>query len=108
MYDRQRDFVSFNNSWKNYFDAPQLEVYGFFNPKDNVWMYEFVDNNELSLRTFNSGAGRLFKMCINPLTDIETVKEVLIEHYPNAEVSMYMNMEDWLDDKERNCHRLYN
>jgi hypothetical protein len=30
----------------------------------------------------------------------DAVKEILIERYPDAEVTMYIDMDDWIDDKE--------
>ena len=95
MYERSRDFVSFDNSNKEYFDIPKEEIGIFFDVIRGRWCYEYIDNNAFDLQLLNKNGGILFVTNYDGNWEDGEVYYELCHRFPDAEMTLFESVEDW-------------
>jgi len=74
---------------------PEFSINVFMNPKNNRWMFELVDNNDMSLKSLNQGKLYYLPYYCNMTSDF--VYSKVCGMLPNSEVIIYPSMEAWCE-----------
>lgn len=97
MYNRDLDITPFKDTS---FDLPEQVINFFYNPTDNVWVFEELKNYSLQMES-----------TVKELTNIPKgadgyyVEGYLSSMFPMAEINHYESEEQWELDKQAGCYR---